>query len=51
LSFKRLREIDVVIKRKTAAGKTLEVLLCSVHWLGNVLVGGGEPEHVDVVSP
>jgi hypothetical protein len=24
----------------------LAALLCSVHWLGNVLVGGGEPEHI-----
>jgi hypothetical protein len=39
LSFKRLREISCIIKRKTTVRKRVVVVLCSVLWFGNVLFG------------
>ena len=39
LSFKRLRDTDVMTQRKTAARKTLGILLGSEHCLCNALDG------------
>jgi hypothetical protein len=44
LFFKRLRELNDMIKRKIAAKKPVEVL-CFVRWSGNELFGSAEKDH------